>query len=41
MAILLVDGNQLRRSDERQFELEGWISPAPFGRPDDRNRGTG
>ncbi len=30
MALLLVDGNQLRRPEATQFQLEGWIAPAPF-----------
>jgi uncharacterized protein (TIGR00369 family) len=30
MALLLVDGNEPRRPDETQFQLEGWIAPAPF-----------
>lgn len=30
MSKLLVDGNQLRRADRPQFEMEGWIDTAPF-----------
>jgi len=30
MAILLVDGSELRRPDEFQFQLDGWITTAPF-----------
>lgn len=30
MALLFADGNQPRRPDETQFELEGWIATAPF-----------
>lgn len=30
MALLLVDGNQLRRPEDTQFRLEGWVATAPF-----------
>jgi uncharacterized protein (TIGR00369 family) len=30
MAKLLVDGNEPRRPEELQFQLEGWIATAPF-----------
>jgi len=30
MARLLTDGETLRKTKERQFEMEGWITPAPF-----------
>lgn len=30
VARLLVDGEEMRRTAERQFELDGWIDTAPF-----------